>query len=63
MNHFDRDKLSAIEAKQEAQRIAFAPFMFQAAKALRDMGVLAAIEAGRLMHKRLRELAARRFLV
>lgn len=46
MNHFDRDKLSAIEAKQEAQRIAFAPFMFQAAKALRDMGVLAAIEAG-----------------
>ncbi|SBV37241.1 SAM-dependent methyltransferase [uncultured Stenotrophomonas sp.] len=45
MNHFDRDKLSAIEAKQEAQRIAFAPFMFQAAKAMRDMGVLAAVES------------------
>lgn len=45
MNHFDRDKHSAIEAKQEAQRLAFAPFMFQAAKALRDMGILSEIES------------------
>ena len=45
MDHFTQDTLSAIEAKQEAQRIAFAPIMFQAAKALRDLGVLAAVEA------------------
>lgn len=46
MNHFDHDTLNALEAKQEAQRLAFAPFMFQAAKAMRDMGVLAAIQSG-----------------
>lgn len=46
MNHFDRDTLTALEAKQEAQRLAFAPFMFQAARAMREMGVLEAIQAG-----------------
>lgn len=45
MNHFDRDKLNTFEAKQGAQRIASAPFVFQAARALRDMGILAAVEA------------------
>ncbi len=44
MNFFDTDKLTAIEAKQEAQRIAFGPFIFQASKALRDLGILEAIE-------------------
>lgn len=45
MDHFTKDTLSAIEAKQEAQKIAFAPIAFQATKALRDLGALAAIEA------------------
>lgn len=45
MNHFDQDRHSALQAKQEAQRIAFGPFVFQASKALRDLGVLRAIEA------------------
>lgn len=45
MNHFAHDPYSALEAKQEAQKIAFAPFVFQASKALRDLGVLRAIEA------------------
>lgn len=45
MNHFSKDRHSALEAKQEAQRIAFAPFVFQASKALRDLGVLRAVEA------------------
>lgn len=45
MNHFSHDKFSALEAKEEAQRIAFAPFVFQASKALRDLGMLQAIEA------------------
>lgn len=45
MNHFENDRLSAVEAKSAAQQIAFAPFVFQAARALRDFGILAAIEA------------------
>lgn len=45
MNHFSHDKLTALQAKQEAQRIAFGPFIFQAAKAMRDLGVLSAVEA------------------
>ncbi len=34
------DKKSALQAKYDAQKIAFAPIMFQAAKALRDLGIL-----------------------
>ncbi len=37
---YGEDKLSAIDAMYEAQKIAFAPIMFQAAKALRDFGIL-----------------------
>jgi ubiquinone/menaquinone biosynthesis C-methylase UbiE len=37
---FGSDKLSAIDAKFEAQKIAFGPIMFQAARLLRDTGVL-----------------------
>jgi hypothetical protein len=44
MSFFNTEKLSAIEAKQEAQRIAFGPFIFQASKALRDLGILEALE-------------------
>jgi len=44
MSFFTTDKLAAIEAKQEAQRIAFGPFLFQASKALRDFGILEFIE-------------------
>jgi len=43
MNHFDSDPRTAIEAKCEAQRLAFAPFMFQAARILRDHGLLEAL--------------------
>jgi len=35
-----KDKKSALQAKYDAQKIAFAPIMFQAAKALRDLGIL-----------------------
>ena len=34
------DNKSAIQAKLDAQKIAFAPIMFQAAKSLRDLGIL-----------------------
>lgn len=35
-----QDNLDAVQAKFEAQKIAFAPLTFQAAKALRDLGIL-----------------------
>ena len=39
-NDFGEDKRSAFEAKTEAQKIAFGPVMFQAARALRNLGIL-----------------------
>ncbi len=42
---YTRDSLRAVEAKFEAQRIAFAPLAFQAARCLRDLGLLAAVDA------------------
>ena len=35
-----KDQLSALEAKSNAQKIAFAPIVFQATLALRDLGIL-----------------------
>ncbi len=37
---YGEDTKSALQAKYDAQKIAFAPIMFQAAKALRDFGIL-----------------------
>ena len=39
-NTVGSDDKSALQAKFDAQKIAFAPVMFQAAKALRDLGIL-----------------------
>ena len=39
--------LSAIEAKCEAQKIAFAPIYFQCVVALRELGILAYIQKSR----------------
>ncbi len=39
-NSYGNDKKRAVDAKTDAQKIAFAPLMFQAAKALRDFGIL-----------------------
>ena len=36
----DNDKKTALEAQYEAQRIAFAPIIFQVAKSMRDLGIL-----------------------
>lgn len=38
--NFGNDKKSAFQAQFDAQKIAFAPIMFQAARALRDFGIL-----------------------
>lgn len=40
MNFFESDKLTALEAKEKAQWIAFAPLVFQSSKVLRDSGIL-----------------------
>lgn len=47
--HFDysREPRSALQAKEAAQWIAFAPFIFQAARCLGELGVLAALDAGK----------------
>ncbi len=44
---FNVDTRSAYEAKLEAQRIAFAPVMFQACRILRDAGILELIQKSR----------------
>jgi len=40
VNHFKNDPRTAYEAMSEAQRIAFAPIVFQACRVLRNTGVL-----------------------
>src|SRR5687768_9934578 len=45
MDFFEKDKLTALEAKEKAQWIAFAPVVFQATRILRDSGILKEIES------------------
>ena len=40
MNNYGSDNKTALQAKFDAQKIAFAPIMFQAARALRNLGIL-----------------------
>ena len=47
MDFFEHDGLTALQAKEEAQRIAFAPFVFQATRVLRDCGILKALHENR----------------
>jgi ubiquinone/menaquinone biosynthesis C-methylase UbiE len=44
MNFFESDSSTALEAKEKAQWIAFAPVVFQATRVLRDSGILKAVE-------------------
>lgn len=43
MNFFSKETKTALQAKEQALWLAFAPIAFQASKALRDMGVLKAV--------------------
>lgn len=45
MNHFGEDNLSALQSIEQAQRIAFAPIIFQAALAMRDFGLMEKLDA------------------
>ena len=44
MNFFSKDRQSAFDAKETAQWIAFGPVIFQAARVLRNTGILSAID-------------------
>lgn len=44
MNFFEKETKSALQAKEDAQWIAFAPFVFQTARVLRDTGILKALQ-------------------
>ena len=44
MNHYSIDPFNALDAKTEAQKLAFAPIVFQTARSLRDLGILAALD-------------------
>lgn len=47
MTFYSEDKLTAYEAMEKAQWLAFAPVVFQASRALRNFGILSAIERRR----------------
>jgi len=47
MDFFEKERLSALQAKEEAQWITFAPFVFQATRVLRDSGILSLVESHR----------------
>lgn len=57
MNFYQTDSLPALKAKFEAQKIAFGPVAFQAARALRDLGILAAFEKRRAAGATVAEIA------
>jgi lipopolysaccharide assembly outer membrane protein LptD (OstA) len=42
--NYGSDKKHAVDALFDAQKLAFAPIMFQAAKSLRDLGILEALK-------------------
>lgn len=59
MNNFGSDdKKTALQAKYDAQKIAFAPIVFQATLALRDLGILNALYRSRKAGKSLVELTS-----
>ncbi len=55
--NYGSDKKSALQAKFDAQKIAFGPIMFQAARALRDLGILKLIRQHRSVGVELEEIA------
>jgi ubiquinone/menaquinone biosynthesis C-methylase UbiE len=56
---YTRDTLRALEAKEKAQWIAYAPFVFQATRGLLDTGALAVVDAAGPVGLALDEIAQR----
>lgn len=44
LRRFSSDKIRAVDAKFEAQKLAFAPYAFQAARAMRKFGILSCLD-------------------
>jgi len=59
MNFFKEDNQSAFDAKSEAQRIAFAPMIFQASRILRDSSILELVQKSGATGMTLDEVAAK----
>ncbi|WP_261858834.1 methyltransferase [Photobacterium sanguinicancri] len=45
MTQYQQDPFTALEAKTEAQKLAFAPIVFHTARTLRDLGILEALDS------------------
>lgn len=45
MGWYEEDTLTALQAKEQAQKLAFAPIAFQAARSLDELGILAVLDA------------------
>jgi hypothetical protein len=59
MNFFKEDAKSAFDAKSEAQRIAFAPMVFQSCRVLRDSGILELVQVSNSKGMTLNEIVAK----
>jgi ubiquinone/menaquinone biosynthesis C-methylase UbiE len=59
MDFFESDKLTALQAKEKAQWIAFAPVVFQTTRVLRDSGILREIQNNLQTGLSIREVADR----
>ncbi len=55
--NYGKDDKTAVQAKFDAQKIAFAPIMFQAAKSLRNLGILEYIQKQRKQGTTIEEIA------
>lgn len=44
MSWYEKDTLTALQAKEQAQKLAFAPIAFQAARSLDELGILGALD-------------------
>ncbi len=44
MTSYEKEPFNAFQAKEEAQKLAFAPILFHCARTLRDLGILAALD-------------------
>ncbi|MFW5793111.1 MAG: methyltransferase [Bacteroidota bacterium] len=57
MNNYGSDEKSAVQAKFDAQKIAFGPIMFQAARSLRNLGILETLQNNRKKGLSIEEVA------
>jgi hypothetical protein len=57
MNDYGSDNKSAVQAKFDAQKLAFAPIMFQAARSMRNLGILETLDKNRKIGLTIEEVA------